>query len=100
MQVIELAVPALFLFLMGLIKDDFNPESYPGDIPLADTPVPTYADLQTFASHPNVLCYDNNLFFRCADRTTVVSIFSLLPHCMYVYSEYIPTKHFVSFVSP
>lgn len=63
-QVIELAVPALFLYLLGIIKGDYKPERFPGDIPLGDTPVPTYDDLQTFASHPNVLCYDNNLFFR------------------------------------
>ncbi|CAB1102001.1 unnamed protein product [Ectocarpus sp. CCAP 1310/34] len=63
-QLIELAVPALFLYLMGLIKGDSEPTRYEGDIPFADTPVPTFEDLQTFASHPNVLCYDNNIFFR------------------------------------
>lgn len=63
-QLIELAVPALFLYLLGLIKGTSKPERFGGDVPLADTPVPTYDDLQTFASHPNVLCYDNNLFFR------------------------------------
>lgn len=61
---IELAVPALFLYLLGLIKSDSPPSRFPGDVPLSDTPVPTYGDLQTFASHPNVLCYDNNMFFR------------------------------------
>lgn len=65
-QVIELAVPALFLYLLGWIKGDYKPDRFSGDIPLNDTPLPTYGDLQTFASHPNVLCYDNNLFFRCA----------------------------------
>lgn len=64
LQLIELAVPALFLYLMGLIKGDQEPTRYGGDIPFADTPVPTFEDLQTFASHPNVLCYDNNIFFR------------------------------------
>lgn len=64
-QVIELGVPALFLFTLGRIKGSTKPTRYPGDIPLTDTPVPSYDNLQTFASHPNVLCYDNNLFFRC-----------------------------------
>ena len=54
----------MFLFLLGLIKGDYKPKRYEGDIPLADTPVPTYQDLEVFASHPNVLCYDNNIFFR------------------------------------
>lgn len=57
-------MPALFLFMLGRIKDSSEPERFEGDIPLTDTPVPTYQDLETFASHPNVLCYDNNLFFR------------------------------------
>lgn len=64
LQVLELAVPALFIYLLGLIKGTDKPERYEGGIPVIDTPVPTYEELQVFASHPNVLCYDNNLFFR------------------------------------
>lgn len=57
-------MPALFLWFLGKIKGTSDPEVYGGDVPVSDTPVPTYGDLQTFALHPNVLCYDNNLFFR------------------------------------
>ena len=77
-QLIELAVPALFLFFLGRIKGNSEPKRFEGDIPLADTPVPTYQDLETFASHPNVLCNDDNIFFRYPTLTVDLVLLVLL----------------------
>lgn len=50
--------------LIGAIKSAVEVEVYPDAVPILDTPVPVYAELENQVSYPNVLCFDNNMFLR------------------------------------
>ena len=64
MQVVELALPALFMLLLGVIKGNPTPEVFAEVVPSSDTPVMTYDALQNTTTFPNVLCDDDNIFLR------------------------------------
>lgn len=60
----ELLFPALITLLIGLIKSSLTVDVFGEVVPVTDTPVPTYGELESSLSYPNVLCYDNNMFHR------------------------------------
>ena len=64
MQVVELGLPALIMWLLGVIKGTAIAEVFPEVVPSSDTPVMTYGALQNTTTSPNVLCYDDNIFLR------------------------------------
>lgn len=61
---LELAVPAVIILLLGTIKSVIDVERKEESIPEMDAPVFTYAAIQDTISYPYVLCYDNNMFLR------------------------------------
>ena len=52
------------MFLVSAVKDLIEVEEFESYIPAADVPVVPYEVIQETASYPNVLCYDNNVFYR------------------------------------
>ncbi|CAM9541397.1 unnamed protein product [Ascophyllum nodosum] len=61
----ELLAPAIFVLFVSAIKELIEVEEYGAYIPAADVPVVPYEVLQETASYPNLLCHDNNAFYRC-----------------------------------
>lgn len=52
------------MLVIGAIKSHIDVDKFEAFVPAADVPVVPYEVLQDMASHPNVICYDNNLFYR------------------------------------
>ena len=66
-QVLELAVPAVIMLLIGTVKSVVDVEVKEETIPAMDAPIVTYAAMQNTTSYPYVLCYDNNIFLRYSE---------------------------------
>ena len=52
------------MFLVSAVKGLIEVEDFEAYIPAADVPVVPYEVIQETESYPNVLCYDNNVFYR------------------------------------
>ena len=69
-QLVELLVPAIIMLLIAAIKGVIEVDEFEAFIPDADVPVVSYEAIQNTTSYPNVLCHDNNAFFRCVPQVT------------------------------
>lgn len=58
-------MPAVIMLLIGSIKGLIDVREFEEYIPAADVPVVPYEIIHNITtSYPNVLCYDNNPFYR------------------------------------
>lgn len=63
-QLVEIVMPGVIMLVIGAMKSYIDVDKFEASIPVADVPVVPYEVLQDMASYPNVMCYDNNLFYR------------------------------------
>lgn len=62
---VELAVPAIIMLLLGaIIKAGADLDKFPAEVPTSDTPVFTYGDMQNIPTYPSALCFDDDMFLR------------------------------------
>ena len=61
---LELALPAVIMALIGVIKGSIDVDVFLEAIPASDAPLMTYDAYQNTTTFPNLLCYDNNIFMR------------------------------------
>ena len=67
-QFCEILTPAILVLLIGAFKELIEVEEHEAFVPAADVPVVPYEVIQDTASYPNILCHDNNAFYRFGEQ--------------------------------